>query len=334
MGKLKSVIDELSRTTTYSYDHWKRLSQVAQPGSATTSYAYDNQGNLTTVTDAEGKATTYLYDDLGRLLSVTSPDTGLTKYTYDVAGNLGTRTDANGITISYTYDTLNRLTLISYPDVTRNITYTYDQGANGKGRLTGVADPSGTTSLQYDALGRLTLEDKIISGQSYTTAYSYDNSGLLSAITYPSGRTVSYIRDAAGRIMRIQSTSEGNTTTLADNIVHKPFGPLAGMDSGNGLNLSNSYDELYRLSSSQAGSVYNRIYTLLQFLPLSLRRTEQKTPDTTLLILMATNSDILLHSETEKEPVQLKCPGKPQAGDLMLHQICDVSAPEYNLPLV
>ena len=51
------------------------------------------------------------------------------------------KNDANGNTITYTYDALNRLTAIRFPDSSQDITYGYDNGANGKGRLTSMTDP-------------------------------------------------------------------------------------------------------------------------------------------------------------------------------------------------
>jgi hypothetical protein len=48
----------------------------------------------------------------------------------------------------YTYDNLNRVTLADYPDDVNNIEYTYDEeGTNGKGRLTTMADLRGRSLL-------------------------------------------------------------------------------------------------------------------------------------------------------------------------------------------
>ena len=58
-------------------------------------------------------------------------------------GNLKTRTDARGVTVSYSYDLLNRLTAVDYPDESLDVSYSYDAGPNGIGRLTGMTDASG-----------------------------------------------------------------------------------------------------------------------------------------------------------------------------------------------
>src|SRR5260221_14372383 len=101
------------------------------------------------------------------------------------------------------YDALNRITAKTYPaDPAENVTYRYDEAAAGFGigRLTSVSDSSGSTAYVYDARGNVAQETHIVSGQSYVTANAYDLANHVVQITYPSGRIVSYTRDAMGRI--------------------------------------------------------------------------------------------------------------------------------------
>ena len=49
-------------------------------------YAYDNNGNLTTVTDRKSQVTAYPYDPLNRRKMATYQDGSTTTYAYD-AGN-------------------------------------------------------------------------------------------------------------------------------------------------------------------------------------------------------------------------------------------------------
>jgi RHS repeat-associated protein len=259
--KITSVTDPAGRTTTYTYDILKRLTIVTQPGDVITRYAYDSQDNLVSVTDAENHATSYTYDDTGRLISTTSPDTNTTSYTYDPAGNLATKTDANGTTVTCTYDALNRLTAIQPPDGEQVITFSYDEGTNGKGHLTGRSDQSGTYQYTYDAKGNLIKEEKIIDGVTFITAYTYDPAGILTGITYPSGRTITYGLDTAGRIAKVTTTKDGTTHTLAHNITTLPFGPITQLTYGSGTTLTRNFDELYRIASISSGSVQNVSYT-------------------------------------------------------------------------
>lgn len=260
-GNMAAMTDASGKTTSYAYDLLNRMTAVTQPGNIITAYTYDTQSNLASVTDAENHTTTYVHDDLGRLGAVTSPDTGTTIYTYDAAGNLTAKTDANGTTISYTYDALNRLTAIQFPDPSQDITYTYDVGSNGTGKLTGMADSSGTSAYFYDNLGRLEKEEVTLDGITYTTSYTYDLAGLLTGITYPSGRVVIYERDGAGNLVKITTTIDGETRTLAQDITHLPFGPPASMTHGNGITITKTFDQLYRLTNLQAGSIDDLSYS-------------------------------------------------------------------------
>ena len=261
VGNIQAVTDPAGKSTTYGYDVLKRLTAVTQPGAVQTLYGYNRYANLTSVRDAEGRLTAYEYDDLGRLLKTASPDTNVTTHTYDSAGNLVSKTDANGVTTTYTYDALNRLTGILYPDPAQNIAYSYDEGANGKSRLTGMSDPSGATAYVYDAKGNLTRETRTIGGVTYTTTYAYDAAGTLTGMTYPDGRSVAYVLDSAGRVSRVTTSKDGTTRVLADNIGHQPFGPVAGLTYGNGVSLTQNFDQLYRPAQISAGSLYSAGFT-------------------------------------------------------------------------
>nr|WP_321283834.1 RHS repeat-associated core domain-containing protein [uncultured Vibrio sp.] len=259
-GNLTEWTNGLGQMTAYGYDALNRLSTAAEPAS-NVSYSYDLQGNLRSVTDAKGRITQYTYDDFGNRVTETSPDTGTVTMRYDTAGNLIEKTDANNITTHSTYDALNRLTGIVYPNSALNVKYTYDAGSNGKGRLTTVSDESGSSSFQYNAFGELTTETATVNGHDFTTNYSYNDNGELTTVEYPSGRTVTYERDAAGNVTALRTAYQGDSGVVAENIARLPFGPLTAMTLGNGLTVASTYDQLYRLASIQAGELMHRTYS-------------------------------------------------------------------------
>lgn len=259
MGNLSSVTDAANHATTYTYDVLHRIYQVTQPEAAITTHTYDSQNHLKTVTDAEGHVTSFIFDDMGNLLNQTSPDSGSKQHRYDLNGNRIGSTDANGVSATYGYDFLNRLTSIAFPDAAQNIIYTYDQGTNGKGRMTAINDPSGSTSLEYDNQGRLAKEIRNINSKTFTTSYTYDNDNRLSGITYPGGRVIHYIRNAAGQVSKVENVTS-TTSTLAANLSYRPFGPLSVMTLGNGLTETRDYDESLRLTSKVISSVAGRTY--------------------------------------------------------------------------
>ena len=95
------------------------------------------------------------------------------------------------------YDALNRVTQIIYPDQTFG--YTYDQGANAIGRLSGLTDASGQTSYSYDPLGHVVQKQQVVGSATLSFGYAYQNEQL-TTLTTPSGQTVHYGSDVSGRL--------------------------------------------------------------------------------------------------------------------------------------
>ncbi|MES9993736.1 MAG: RHS repeat-associated core domain-containing protein, partial [Candidatus Thiodiazotropha sp.] len=261
-GNLTLTIDPNLNPSNQHYDALDRLDEQTDANDGITKYTYDAQDNLTSVTDPNGLTTHYDYDGLGNLLSQTSPDTGTTSYTYDEAGNRLTQTDARGITVSYSYDALNRLTQISYPDASLNISYEYDQGPNGIGRLTRISDAHGAVDYSYNTYGELTSQTRTSNDGIVTTfAYDYDAHGRLASLTYPSGNIVHYAYDAHGQLSGLSlEQSDGSSQPLVSNLQTLPFGPIDALDYGNGLSLSRSFDQDYRLIGQTVNGILQSSY--------------------------------------------------------------------------
>ncbi len=245
-GPLPGTVD----VTTNSYDALNRLTRMTDPNTGQVNYGYNALDQMTSVQDPRNLTTSYGYDALNNLNQRTSPDTGATQNTYDSAGNLLTQIDAKGQTTSYTYDALNRVASISYAtDPTLNVAFTYDQGTYGVGRLTGIADISGTIAYAYEIHGRLATETRVISNVTYTTSYSYDNAGRLASITYPGGREIAYSRDALGRINGITTTKSNVTQTLVTTVSYRPFGPEETFTFGNSQTYVRGFDQDGRIAA-------------------------------------------------------------------------------------
>jgi len=245
------------KTTIQGHDSLDRLTTVSVAGDPyRVSYGYDAQGNLSTVTDPIDQATRYFYDDLGQLDRAVSPESGTTDFTHDEAGNVVSRTDNLSRLISYAYDDGNRLTGITYPDATPSVHYRYDNYSVGSspdavGRRTEVTDASGFRRFFYSAAGRLSKVVHAVDEREFTTEYGYDSNGNPASMTYPDGRTVQYEYELlSDRVHSVTSWKKGKMTVLADGVTHKPFGPLSGLDYGNGTHLARGYESLmYRLDS-------------------------------------------------------------------------------------
>jgi len=255
MGRVSSVTDGNGNETAYRYDPAGRLAAEVQPDGIEIVYRYDLHGNLTGVTGGAGQVTAYARDDMGRLVRADSPDTGVTRYIYDAAGNLILK-DRNGTATSYDRDALGRLAAVHYEDGSQDAHFFYDQGANGVGRLTGTADPSGSCRYGYDPHGRLVLEEKTLSGVTCTTAYTYDPAGIMTGTRYPGGLRVEYGLDSSGRIEEaVLVDVGGGTLTLASGIEHLPFGPVSRAVYSGGAVLERTFDLSYRVSRIEDGGV-------------------------------------------------------------------------------
>jgi len=257
----------MPNTTVSAYDARDRLVEsrnLVDPADGgddvTTELAYDVLDRLVSVTDPEGQTTTYAHGALGHLERLVSPDSGETVHGYDAAGNRVQTTDARGVTATYAYDALGRLTGVEYPDPSLDRTFEYDQGAHGAGRLTGMVDESGTTELVHDAFGNVVSETRTVEGAAYVLGYGYDGLDRVQSIVYPSGRVVSYERDAVGRVSRITSTFEGVGEAVVEHVEHLPNGPVVRLDYGNGLPLERGYNLDYLLWTEVVGLVRDVSY--------------------------------------------------------------------------
>ena len=251
-GRVSTFRDENHATpnTTYTYDPAGPLREVAQTlatatgGSISTTYEYDAHGNLVGVTDPNGNETNYLFDDFGRMLRQESAVTGVTTYSYDPAGQLIGTTDANSATTTRTYDAVGRALSASSvrQSETETVSWDYDDGTFGIGRLGSMTDPTGSTEYTYDRRGLLLRELRTVDGNEYATAFRYDEAGNRSRLVNPSGRITDYTYDYAGR----PSSAASGATSIVASVSYLPFGPLKEIVLGNGTTRTMTFDNRYR----------------------------------------------------------------------------------------
>ena len=272
-GNTVTVTDQAGKQRKSVTDGLGRLKEVYEDPTGLnylTSYSYDTLDNLTTVSQGS-QSRTFVYDSLKRLSSATTPESGTICYGtvsggqcqpngYDANGNLTQKTDARGIVSTYGYDALNRNITIDYsntilgnPDVP-DITRVYDGASNGKGRLwesysggtyTVGATVEHTKITGYDALGRplsqlQEFKTNGVWGSAYTTQRwdnttqrGYNLAGSITSQTYPSGHTVAYSYDTAGRMSSFSGNlGDGPNHSYATGINYSPFGALSNEQFG------------------------------------------------------------------------------------------------------
>ncbi|WP_131655678.1 RHS repeat protein, partial [Methylocucumis oryzae] len=231
-------------TDYHSYDTLNRLTQVTDALNGESTTSYDGADHIASVTDARNNRTDYSTDGLNNPLSETSSDRGVTQNTnYDPAGNLKNRLDARYYTATYNYDALNRITSIDYQPSPMSpaplspalrFNYRYDgnpnpSNANAVGHLSHSDDPTGSNDWNYDNEGRLQSKTQRTQGIDLISRYAYDSgTGRLNGFTYPSGATLYYQYDTAGRINAVRYSANAQTTehVIVDNITYQPLGAM------------------------------------------------------------------------------------------------------------
>lgn len=253
-----------------------------------TGYAYDALSNLTQVVQGT-QIRTFNYSSLARLTSATNPESGHVNYTYDAGGNLLTKTDARSVTASYSYDALNRNTTVDYSDtatIIPDIQRFYDGAVNGKGRFWYQYKYSANSydfSAEdgYDALGRPYQRRQVFntggaSSPGFYTTRTYNRAGGVLTQTYPSGHTVAYNYDAAGRLNDHGSNlaftgnlGDGTQRTYATGIVYNAAGRMTREQFGTQTPLYhkqryNVRGQLYDVRLSSVGDADNWNRGMLQ----------------------------------------------------------------------
>jgi RHS repeat-associated protein len=252
-GNLTQKLDYISLAG--SSDPYPVCGQKTSPTAASTTYTYDDTGQLQTTTTPMGHTTTYAYGPANGYISQTTVDAPDPLGTHGSSlafmassnqdfnsGLLTSTTDPNGFTTTYTYnDLLNRLTNISQPGG-GNTTISYNDTSPNFSTHT-TADLDGTNNLEsyeyFDGLGRSirSLQFDGTQGTPWTvTDTFYDGIGQIanvsnpyrtaspSAQRNPCGLCTTTTYDALGRMKLVvtpdgaqtQITYAGNTSTTTD----------------------------------------------------------------------------------------------------------------------
>ncbi len=190
------IVDTLGTETNVTYNAQGNVSTLqigAGPEQRTSTLDYTAAGYLNQMTNALNQNYTFAYDDLGRLTTETLADGRTVNYAYDANSNLTAITPPGRPAHQFEYNELDLPAAYIPPEVgagANRTEYSYNQAQ----QLTQINRPDGlATNFAYDAAGR--LETVAIPDGNY--AYTYDsNTGQLSALTAPSGPTLSFAYNA------------------------------------------------------------------------------------------------------------------------------------------
>ena len=259
---------QVADTTTYTYEPYQNAFgaplTVAQPGGETTTFTYNDLGDVTSVKDPIGDTTSYTYDQDLNLTKKTLPDgtattasfdpagwqtgqaqldaSGVTLRSmgagYDANGNQTSATDANGVTTTVAYDAANRpVSQVQPVSSTANITT--GTGYDAAGNVTRYTDGNGNkTTYTYNSLGLPEARvDPSVTGYTTaansTTTIAYDANGEQTGITEPGGVSQTLTYDALGR-MTSEAGAGAAASTMTRSLGYDAVGRLTSVNTPTG----------------------------------------------------------------------------------------------------
>jgi len=237
----------------YFYNAQGNIAQVKEYNGAsiyTTSYAYTPTNKLSRITDANGNIRNFSYLSNGLLSYQEDPhstvDTTFTtySYTYDSLGNLITKTGPLG-TLTYSYDALNRplnRVMVDGTYGTSTVALTYTGCSNNYTSPCVINRGTSSTTLTYNASGKLSSESLSIDGKTFARSYGYDTYGNPTTITYPDGGQAIYTYTLDEKQSSLSYiTPTGATKIIANNSTYNGMGALSSLSLGNGVQFCNTY---------------------------------------------------------------------------------------------
>ncbi len=252
LNRVTLSIDGGGHSTTTLYDHAGNATSV-DVGGDQTQYLFDNLNRATVTIDALGQRTTSVFDAAGNLTEMTDPDLNVTTFTYDADERQVTQTDPFGHTTTYAYnaaglltdttDRLGRQIQYSYDaddrvtgqtwvasdgtTVDQLLTFTYD----GDGNELTSQSASGTYTLSYDGLGRVT---GVLEPFSQRLTFSYDARGNRTVVQDSQGGLTTSTYDDNNQLVELDQTTSGSAP-LRVNLTYNQLGQNEGITRYNSL---------------------------------------------------------------------------------------------------
>lgn len=273
---LASVTDAEGNATFYTYGDRDLLTLQDSPVSGTTTYVYNEAGELEQETDAREVTVIRAYDALDRVTTVSYPDPTLdVTYTYDAPGAFAngrlTGISRHGETIVYEYDRFGRMARDGA------LTYGYDKNGN----KTTIGYPSDVTATYtYDHAGRqetLSMTVGTDPAVALVTDAAYKPFGPLSNLSLGNGLTET--RDYDPRYQPSSIRVDGGSPLLHWTYTVDPVGNITGI--ADQLNPANNrtynYQDVFYYLTQGDGPWGPRAWTYDR---IGNRLTEARGPET------------------------------------------------------
>lgn len=225
-GGPTGLVDPLGRTTSMAYDDLGRIVELAKPDGRTRKVYYETEGKLPTALSRTGLPDLYLErDEEGRVVKVydqakliveggalvgVATNGPAAELSYDAAGGLSGVVHPDGTSWSVTRDESGNPLVIDFPSGRQEFR-SYDE----QGRLAELERSDGSyVALDYHPTGHV----KSISTPAGTHQMEVGPTGLVTAITDPSGAVTEYLWDDTGRLAGILQADGSGVSYDRDNL--------------------------------------------------------------------------------------------------------------------
>ena len=245
-GRLTTQTDGKNFSIGLTHNTASNKDIVKDRNGYSTTYVYDDDGNITEVTDALGGITRYTYDAFGNETSVTDALGNTTTREFDAYGNITKEINALGYSTETAYNAEGNPTTTTdeLGRVTRNV---YD---NATGDLKQLIDAAGNSiDVGYSVKGDLA---SIADALGYTTRYGYTSIGskrLKTSETDAAGNTSTFEYDTAGNETARKQivTINGVATELTTRRTYDANGNVLSETDASGYTTTYQYDTLNQL---------------------------------------------------------------------------------------
>jgi len=194
---LTRLEDNAGNVTTWLYDYASPQQTVTKTYATglTEVSNFNTNGTVKDFTDRMGRTTSYAYDQNLNLTTVTPSGLPVVSYTHDSYDRVATRTDGVGLT-AFGYDIRSLLASVDGPWDNDVVTFSYDDG----GRAVGQSIDGVVSGLTYDTLGRVGTSTSALG--TFTNTYVGD-SGRLAQVLYPNNQVSGLTWQNAGGDFRL-----------------------------------------------------------------------------------------------------------------------------------
>lgn len=195
LGNQTSIVDRVGRRVNYIYNSDQQLTQITNVTTGQTTELRYSGDKLSSIKDPANRETNFNYS--GNLLSsVDFPDGSSRRYEYNEKGMLLKEFNERNLPTTYAYNSYNRLKSVTHPDSSVvNIDDLATQSANNS--------QNSSIQLKNAGYGPTQISDRVVDARGIETEFTTDFMG-----------TITSVKDAEGKITKIEKDIEGKTTKI------------------------------------------------------------------------------------------------------------------------